>query len=177
MQTIKNKKMKKTTILKKVLPLIVASLVGLAITTSCEKENVVTTPEDVFTTINPVNVSIDVSDKIDNFFRTWNDTITDNQDSCIFVINTREELLEIGCNDVDIDFEKYSLIWGKFIAYKTGGYIEENTLRYNKGNDSYIYEIIFNPGTAGYTMIYNFYFWKIFPKKEYKTLLLDIKKI
>jgi hypothetical protein len=165
----------RTTIIKKVM-LVAVALMGVALATSCEKDDVVTNSEDVLTTINPVNVSIDVSEKIDNFFRTWNDTITDEQDSCIFVINTIEELLKIGCNDVDIDFEKYSLIWGKFIAYKTGGYIEEHALRYDKGKDSYIYEIIFNPGTAGYTMIYNFYFWELFPKKEYKKLLLNIKK-
>ncbi|MBQ2489416.1 MAG: hypothetical protein II525_06400, partial [Bacteroidales bacterium] len=118
-----------------------------------------------------------VKEKLDDFFSKWEDTVTVKFTDCINVINGMDELKKLGCDNLKIDFNKYSLIWGKVMAYHTGYSIQNRTLYYDGVNGTYHYDVILHVGDSGYGVVYGIYFWDIFPKKNYKNLVLNVKTI
>ena len=149
---------------------------GLWCLAGCEKEKPNKTPVQEETIVNPVTPDSSVKEKLDDFFSKWNDTVTVKFTDCINVINGMDELKKLGCDDLNIDFDKYSLIWGKVMAYHTGYYINNRDL-FDGGDGTYHYDVILHVRNSGYGAVYGIYFWDIFPKKNYKNLSLNVKTV
>ncbi|MBR4339836.1 MAG: hypothetical protein IKP89_04370 [Bacteroidales bacterium] len=156
-------------------------LVGMLFFAGCEKERITnennTSGVQEETALNPIVPDSSVKEKLDDFFSKWEDTVTVKFTDCINVINGMDELKKLGCDNLKIDFNKYSLIWGKVMAYHTGYSIQKRTLYYDGVNGTYRYDVILHVGDSGYGVVYGIYFWDIFPKKNYKSLALNVKTI
>ena len=98
-------------------------LAGAMFLAGCEKEKITnennTSGVQEETALNPIVPDSSVKEKLDDFFSKWEDTVTVKFTDCINVINGMDELKKLGCDNLKIDFNKYSLIWGKVIAYHT----------------------------------------------------------
>ena len=170
--------MKSKVLLPMVATVILAGAMFLA---GCEKEKITnennTSGVQEETALNPIVPDSSVKEKLDDFFSKWEDTVTVKFTDCINVINGMDELKKLGCDNLKIDFNKYSLIWGKVMAYHTGYSIQNRTLYYDGVNGTYHYDVILHVGDSGYGVVYGIYFWDIFPKKNYKNLVLNVKTI
>ena len=165
---------------KTILPIVAtAILAGAMFFAGCEKEKTAennTTVVQEETLINPIAPDSSVKEQLDAFFLKWNDTVTVKFKDCINVINGKDGLKKLGCDDLDIDFSKYSLIWGKVMAYHTGYYINKRDL-FDNGDGTCHYDVILHVRNSGYGAVYGIYFWDIFPKKDYKNLVLNVKTV
>ena len=149
---------------------------GLWCLAGCEKEKRNKTPVQEETIVNPVTPDSSVKEKLDDFFSNWEDTVTEKYTNCIYVIDDMSDLKKLGCDDLNIDFGKYSLIWGKVMSYHTGYFINKRDL-YDCGDGTYRYDVILNVRNSGYGIVYGIYFWDIYPKKNYKNLVLNVKRV
>ena len=147
---------------------VVLLVAGIFLFTACDKEEE--------TIINPIKPDVSVKAKLDNFFSRENYTLANQFSDSVYIINSKEELKALGCDDIKINFKKYCIIWGKVTAYHSGYTISNRTL-HNEGNGNYRYEVLLHVGDAGYDAVYSIFFWDIFPKKDIKNLVFDLKII
>ena len=167
----------------KTMPIVATAallVAGAFLFAGCEKEKDTkgnnTTGVQEETIINSIAPDSSVKEKLDGFFSKWEDTVTVKFTDCINVINGMDELKKLGCDDINIDFRKYSLVWGKVMAYHTGYYINNRDL-FDGGDGTYHYDVILHVRNSGYGVVYGIYFWDLFPKKNYKNLVLNVKTV
>ena len=170
--------------LYKVMPMVATAVLlvaGIVLFAGCEKEKINdttsiqgninnTTSTQDETIVNPIVPNDTVKERLDDFFSNWNDTITAKYSDSVYIINNMNELRALVGNDINIDFSQYCLIWGKVTAYHTG-YVIQNRILYDEGNDNYHYDVFLHVGNAGYNVVFNLYFWDIYPKMYFRTSL------
>ena len=101
--------------LYKVMPMVATAVLlvaGIFLFTACDKEEE--------TIINPIKPDVSVKAKLDNFFSRENYTLANQFSDSVYIINSKEELKALGCDDIKINFKKYCIIWGKVTAYHSG---------------------------------------------------------
>ncbi|MGI6718351.1 MAG: hypothetical protein ACOX4D_04265 [Bacteroidales bacterium] len=110
-----------------------------------------------------------ITEQLDSLFSPENDKLFDKLggDTLFYVINSQEEWLELDiCDEIDIDFNKYTLIFGRVPSTSSPSEITKKELVYDEETDLYTYnvEVFVNPD--GYTAFSHLYFWDIFEKIE-----------
>ena len=89
-------------------------------------------------------------------------------DNLLYVINSKEELLEISHNIntvIDIDFENQSIIWGKFLTASISDSIASKQLFVCYPSSNYKYEVSVKKCTECWHAVGYLYYWNIYPQK------------
>ncbi len=121
------------------------------------------------------DIEIDNRFLLDSIISNKNPLIPINiQDSAtIFLINNQEDLEKISNTNVDVNFDKITIIAGVIRTHSISDKIDDVIL--------YKYDTIFNLeisilwATNSWTEIGNLYFWRAYPKMDINNISLTIK--
>jgi len=89
-------------------------------------------------------------------------------DTLLYVINSKEKLLEISHNIntiIDIDFENQSIIWGRFLTSSISNNIALKQLSVCYPSSNYRYEISVEKCTDCWEALGYLYYWDIYSRK------------
>ena len=89
-------------------------------------------------------------------------------DTLLFVINSKEDLLEISQNIntvIDINFENQSIIWGRFLTSSISNNIASKQLSICYPSSNYKYEISVKKCTDCWEALGYLYYWGVYPQK------------
>lgn len=83
-----------------------------------------------------------------------------------YIINSEEELLQLAGNTniPEIDFDKYSIIWGYDIVADGTYYVSSKNLFFE--NNSYVFRVVLDRGEAGHCAVTELVFYGVYPKIE-----------
>ncbi len=133
--------------------------IGSISTIGCKKEDGVVTP----VTLDETNQQL-----VDALFSVSNLDLTGYNDSEVYVMNSNDDLWQlVGDMNIiipEVDFEKYSIVWGYVVVPHTGYVLSSMELSVSNGNYTMNVEIL--KGEIGFQAITNRVFWGVYPKIE-----------
>ena len=122
-----------------------------------------------WTKLNPVVLTEQLKDNLDIIFSENNELVKNIKgDTLLYVINNKEELLEISHNIntvIEIDFENQSIIWGRFLTSSISNNIASKQLSVCYPSSIYRYEISVEKCTECWAALGYLYYWAIYPRK------------
>ena len=122
-----------------------------------------------WTELKPVVLTELLKNILDIVFSESNELVKNIKgDTLLYVINNKEELLEISHNIntvIDIDFENQSIIWGRFLTSSISNNIASKQLSVCHPSSNYRYEISVEKCTDCWESLGYLYYWAIYPRK------------
>jgi len=122
-----------------------------------------------WTELKPVVLTEQLKNILDIVFSESNELVKNIKgDTLLYVINNKEELLEISHNIntvIDIDFENQSIIWGRFLTSSISNNIASKQLSVCHPSSNYRYEISVEKCTDCWESLGYLYYWAIYPRK------------
>jgi len=132
-------------------------------------QNAATGSDDCeWTELSPVVLAEQLKNSLDIIFSENNELVKNiGGDTILYIINSKEELSEISnnANEIDIDFENQSIIWGRLLTSSISNSIASKQLFLCHSSSNFKYEISVQQCTDCWTALGYLYYWEVYPQK------------
>jgi len=118
--------------------------------------------------LSPVVLAEQLKNSLDIIFSENNELVKNIKgDTLLYIINSKEELLEISnnANEIDVDFENQSIIWGRLLTSSISNSIASKSLFVCHSSSNFKYEISVKLCTECWTALGFLYYWEVYPQK------------
>ena len=141
--------------------------VGMISNISCKKVEEEVNPGQIGKEfVNQIKLDSSTEQLLNNLFSIENLNIINYQSDTVYVINTPEQLSQLGGDEIipDIDLKSNSIVWGYVFTPHTNCNVSSKELLFN--GRSYTMNVNILKGAEGYDAITEVFFWGVYPKIE-----------